>query len=125
MTMQEQLRVLIQRNCAKLVEQIVDVGRLLAQIEESGAVSEDLIAEAQGITHQMKGAAGSIGFGEMGAAATVLDENLKDLRKRAGAISPDQLQATRRLFVTLQSIGERTTPEMSTLYNADLSQLAR
>lgn len=123
--MQEQLRVLIQRNCAKLVEQIVDVGRLLAQIEESGAVSEDLIAEAQGITHQMKGAAGSIGFGEMGAAATVLDENLKDLRKRAGAISPDQLQATRRLFVTLQSIGERTTPEMSTLYNADLSQLAR
>jgi HPt (histidine-containing phosphotransfer) domain-containing protein len=124
MTMQEQFRALVQRNHARLVEQSAAVGRLLTRIEEGGAVSEAL-TEAQSITHQMKGAAGSIGFPDMGAAAAALDENLKGLRKQLGAISPDRLQTTLGLFAALERIAGETTPGMSTLYNADLSQLAR
>lgn len=125
MTMQEQLRALIQTNHPKLLEQIATVDRLLTRTDAGGALSQALIIEAEGITHQVKGAAGSIGFPDMGAAAATLDENLKGLRKQGGAISRDQLQPSLQLLAALQRIAGATTPEMSALYNADLSQLAR
>jgi HPt (histidine-containing phosphotransfer) domain-containing protein len=124
MTMQEQIRALVHRNHAKLLEHSAIVGGLLTQIEAGGAVLEAL-TKAQNLTHQMKGAAGSIGFAEMGSAAAALDENLKALRKQSGAISPSQLQSALDLFAALQRIAGQTAPEMSALYNADLSHLER
>lgn len=61
----------------------------------------------------------------MGTAAAALDENLKGLRKQFGAIARDQMQPSLQLLSALQRIAGETAPEMSTLYNADLSQLAR
>jgi hypothetical protein len=42
-----------------------------------------------------------------------------------GPIPAAQLQSSLNLLAALQRIAQATTPEMSTLYNADLSQLAR
>lgn len=54
MTMQEQLRALVHRNHAKLLEQLAAVVRLLTQTDESGAVTHEAITEAESLTHQMK-----------------------------------------------------------------------
>ena len=77
------------------------------------------------VTHQVKGAAGSIGFPEIGRAAAVLDENLKALQKQAGDVPQDQLRVCVELSGELQRLARGTTPEMSALYDADLSKLAR
>ena len=123
MTVQEQLRALIRRNHAKLLEQMATVGCLLTPTEESGAVTLEAITEAENLTHQMKGAAGSIGFPEMGVAAAALDENLKELRKQVDAIPLEQLQASLELFAVLQRVAGETAPQTSRLYDTDLSKL--
>jgi len=79
----------------------------------------------EGLTHQVKGAAGSIGFPEIGRAAAGLDENLKTLQKQTGAVPQDQLRACVELLGKLQGFAQGTTPDMSALYDADLSKLAR
>jgi HPt (histidine-containing phosphotransfer) domain-containing protein len=125
MTMQEQLRALIARNHAKLMQQLGVVSQLLAQTDASGALPQAVIAEMEGITHQMKGAAGSIGFPEISRAAAALDENLKALQKQHGAVPHDQLQTCVELLGALQRLARGTTPENSAHYNTDLSKLAR
>jgi len=125
MSMQERLRDLVERHHVNLVEQIATVGRLLTPPEDGSPLPLPRIIEAQGITHQMKGTAGSMGFPDVGAAAATLDESLKSLEKGPGPIAPGQLQAALDLMSTLCSIAAATTPEMSTLYNADLSKLAK
>ena len=122
--MQEQLRTLIERDHAKLMKQLADVVRLLTQTGEGSAVTQDAISQAESLTHQMKGAAGSIGFPEMGVAAAVLDETLKGLRRRGIPIPPVELEAALDLLAALQRVAARTAPERSALYNADLSRLA-
>ncbi len=121
MTMQEQLRALVVRHHANLLEQIAVVSRLLDEQDEHG-VARPRIEEAQGISHQLKGTAGSMGFPNVGAAATALDDSLKAL-KREGAAA--RLRTSLDLLDTLRRVADATTPEMSTLYNADLSQLKR
>ena len=123
--MQEQLRALIARNHAKLMQQLTVVHQLLAQTDANGALPQAVLAEMEGVTHQVKGAAGSIGFPEIGRAAAVLDENLKALQKQAGAVPQDQLRVCVELSGKLQRLARGTTPEMSALYDADLSKLAR
>ena len=66
MTAQEQFRALVEKNHAKLMEQLAEVVRLLAETAGTGALTQDAITQAEIVTHQMKGAAGSIGFPEMG-----------------------------------------------------------
>jgi HPt (histidine-containing phosphotransfer) domain-containing protein len=125
MTMQEQLRCLIERHHTHLHEQIATVGRLLALQNEDRAHWGARVVEAQGITHQLKGTAGSMGFANVGAAANVLDESLKVLKSTQDSISPEQLDGSLVHLETLRRIAEQTTPEMSALYNADLSRLSR
>ncbi len=125
MTMQEQLRTLIERHLANLVEQLATVTRLLTPADGQGALPVAQVIEAQGITHQLKGTAGSMGFADIGVSASALDENLKILKKMPDPIAAAQLKPALELLATLRRIAEVTTPKMSMLYNADLSQLAR
>lgn len=124
MTLQEELRTLIERSHANFLEQIATVGRLLRQHDADGALSPDGINEAQAITHQLKGTAGSMGFQSVGAAASALDESLKSLKKQS-PVAAQQLLTALDLWTALQRIGDMTTPEMSTLYEVDLSKLTR
>lgn len=124
MNIQEQLRGLVERHHANFGEQIAVVARLLGQSGREN-VACARIAEAQAITHQMKGTAGSMGFPEVGAAAAALDESLKLLKVLPGPVTAGQRTRALELLASLQGIAARTTPEMSTLYNADLSKLSR
>ncbi len=125
MTMQEQLRALIERNHTKLLEQLATVTRLLAARDRADTFPPSPIIEAQGLTHQMKGAAGSIGFGKMGSAAAALDKSLRMLGAQGRAIPADQLEPSLALLAALQRVARESTPNQSTLYDADLSRLAR
>jgi len=125
MSVQEQLRALVHRHHANLAEQIASVDRLLTARDEEGHAPHDSIVEAQGITHQMKGTAGSMGFAALSTAAAELDTSLKQLKALDGAVTSDQMQEASQFLSSLQKIASETTPEMSTLYNADLSQLAK
>lgn len=125
MSIEEELRILIERNYAKLLDQLATVTRLLDARDQEGSLGHDPIIEAQGLTHQMKGAAGTIGFGPMGAAAAALDESLRMLRARGRSIPADQLARPLALLSALQRAAGETAPENSTLYKAGLSRFAR
>jgi HPt (histidine-containing phosphotransfer) domain-containing protein len=119
--MQEQLRALVVRHHANLFEQIAVISRLLDEQDEHGVGPR--VEEAQGISHQLKGTAGSMGFPDVGTAACALDDSLKAL-KREG-VTAARLRTSLDLLDALRRVADATTPEMSTLYNADLSQLKR
>jgi HPt (histidine-containing phosphotransfer) domain-containing protein len=123
MNMQEQLRALVMRHHASLPEQIGSVARLLDA--GAGHVSNARIVEAERIMHQLKGTAGSMGFPAINAAATILDEKLKALKWRNAAVPAVELNETLGLLDSLRRIVEATPPQMSSLYDVDLSQLAR
>lgn len=125
MTVQEQLRALVHKHHGNFIEQIACVGRLLADRNGEGLAPSTSIVEAQGITHQMKGTAGSMGFADLSSAAAELDASLKQLKAVDGPVSAAQMEAAVERLTTLQSISAQTTPEMSTLYNADLSRLMK
>ncbi|MGE5260603.1 MAG: hypothetical protein ACM3MH_06970 [Actinomycetota bacterium] len=125
MTLQDQLRVLIERNHTKLLEQVATLAQLLAERDREGNLELAPLIEAQRLTHQMRGAAGSIGFGEMGVAAAALDESLKALCRANGAIPGVQLGPSLALLASLRTVAGETNPQTSTLYNADLSRFTR
>ncbi|MGZ5863680.1 MAG: Hpt domain-containing protein [Methyloceanibacter sp.] len=125
MTMQEQLRALIERNHTRLLDQLATVTRLLAAREQGGTLEPGPIVQAQSITHQLKGAAGTIGFGAISAAADALDESLTMLLAHGMSIAADQLERPLALLAVLQHVAKETTPENSILYDADLPLLAR
>jgi HPt (histidine-containing phosphotransfer) domain-containing protein len=125
MSIEEELRTLIERNYVKLLHQLATVTRLLDARDQGGSLGHGSIIEAQGLTHQMKGAAGTIGFGAMGAAAAALDESLRRLLTRDRSIPAEQLKHPLALLSALQRAAGETAPEHSTLYKADLSQFAR
>jgi len=124
MSIEEELRTLIERNYVKLLDQLASLTRLLDARDQGGGLGHGPIIEAQGLTHQMKGAAGTIGFGAMGAAAAALDESLRMLAAQGSSIPADQLKRPLALLGALQRAAEETAPENSSLYEADLSQFA-
>ena len=124
MTLQEQMRDLLNRHCAYLLDQVETVGQLLSQCCDVGTQSPTPIAKAQNITHQIIGTTGSMGFPDVAAAASALDDNLKLLAAEQHGVSQSQLQVSKQLFERLQKIASQATPERSRLYDADLSRLA-
>lgn len=121
-TMQDQLRALVRRHHGNLLKQIDKLGQVLASIDIPDADGAGLIAEAEGLAHQIKGAGGSIGFQDVSRGATVLDDYLKGLMELGARVAPDQIQQSLALFGDLQRIAQGTTPESSTLYGADLAR---
>jgi HPt (histidine-containing phosphotransfer) domain-containing protein len=120
----EQLREILKRGCASLRDQVETVGRLLPQIATSADDAAVTIAEAQAITHQIKGTSGTIGFKDLAAAAAALDDSLKQLGERPMRVDQNQLQISNQLFTRLQTIARETTCENSALYDVDVSTLA-
>ncbi len=125
MTIQEQLRALVERHLVNLGEELATATDLLTPKSDTGTLPLAQIIEAQEITHKLKGTAGSMGFSDIGATASALDEILKTLKTQPDPITPEQLQPALELLGKLRGIAENTTPAMSALYNADLSKLAK
>ena len=120
MTAQEQLRDLLKRHCASLLDQVEILDKLISQNYGASAQSSAPIAKAQNITHQIKGTSGSMGFLEISCVASKLDDKLKLLAKQ-DSISQLQLRSPRELLVRLRKIAGQATPQKSTLYDADLA----
>jgi HPt (histidine-containing phosphotransfer) domain-containing protein len=120
MTIQHQVRDLLKRYCTRLFDQIESLDRLLLQNRDDDAESSASIVEAENITHEMKGTAGSLGFSDITVAASALDDDLKLLAMRV-RISQSQLHVTKMLFARLRQIASQATPQKSALYDADLS----
>jgi HPt (histidine-containing phosphotransfer) domain-containing protein len=121
-TMQDQLRNLVRTHHVNLLKQIERLGQMLASISAQDTGCAAAIAEAEGLAHQIKGASGSIGFGDVSRAATTLDDHLKSLVALGGDVTAGQVQTSVELFGDLQRVAGSTTPESSTLFNADLSR---
>lgn len=122
MTVQQQVRDLLERYCARLFDQIEILDEMLSNPSGSGAPSSTIL-EAREITHEMRGTAGSLGFPDIAAAAAALDDDLKRLVEQ-GCVSAAQLHVSKALFVQLRQIASQATPQGSILYDADLSMLA-
>jgi HPt (histidine-containing phosphotransfer) domain-containing protein len=124
LSLQEQLRGLVRTHHSNFAKQIVAVDQLLVSGDANGVVPTEQIVDAQALTHQMKGTAGSMGFPVVGQAAAELDDILKGLKSESSPIGGDRIQAARAQLAKLEGIAKQTTPEMSTLYHADLSKLS-
>jgi HPt (histidine-containing phosphotransfer) domain-containing protein len=122
-TVQEQVRDLLKRYCAKLPGQIEILDQLLTHNCGVDVQWSAPLARAEIITHEMKGTGGSLGFPDIAAAATALGDHLKLLAKQ-DRISEVQLQATKDLFAHLRKIASQPTAQKSALYDADLTPLA-
>ncbi len=125
MTVQEELRVLIERNHARLLEQLDALTRLLAARDRAAPLDPAPLAAAQGLTHQLRGSAGTIGFASVSAAAADLDEGLSRLLSDGRPADADELERCLDLLAALRRIASQTTPETSALYHADLPCMAR
>jgi hypothetical protein len=68
----------------------------------------------------MRGTSGSLGFSDISAAASALDNDLKLLATQ-DRVAQSQLQISKMLFARLRQIASQATPQKSTLYFADLS----
>ena len=119
----EKIRSLLDKGTENLVAQVREVSRLLLE-RHSESANITSIAAAQAITHQIKGTSGSIGFTQLAAAASALDDELKTHLKHSG-LSGGLRSGYSALLVSLQSAAEQTTSERSTLYNVDLSTSAK
>jgi HPt (histidine-containing phosphotransfer) domain-containing protein len=122
-TVQEQMRDLLKRYCTKLFGQLEILEPLLSQSSNIDTQSSAMLARAQKITHEMKGTAGSLGYSDLAAAASALDDDLKLYAKQDRVPRP-QLQISKELFARLRKIASQTTPQESALFDADLSRQA-
>lgn len=120
MAQQKQLRALLIRGLENLNNEIELVGRLLT---DRSTHPEKTLEQAQQITHQIKGTSGSIGYLMLSEAAAALDEQLKHLA--GDGVAPEDLKVSDALFEDLKRVASETTCETSTLYNIDLTTLAR
>lgn len=118
MTAQEQMRALLKRYCTKLFGQLEILDQLLSQ--SCGTQSSAPLAEAEDITHEMRGTSGSLGFPDISTAASALDKHLKLLATQ-DRVAQSELQISKTLFERLRKIASQATPQKSTLYDADFS----
>jgi HPt (histidine-containing phosphotransfer) domain-containing protein len=123
MSVQRQVRNLLERYCERLFDQIEILDEVLSNKSNIGAPSST-ITGAREITHEMRGTAGSLGFPDIAALASALDDDLKRLVEQDG-ISAAQLGVSKALFVELRRIASQANPQKSLLYDADLSILAK
>jgi CheY-like chemotaxis protein len=115
---QDQLRALLATHRSALDEQIGTVGDLLD--EGLSAKNGEAIDNALSLTRQIKGDSGSLGYPELAAAAASLGENLRRLADESQPISETLVRESRHLFSQLKVAATASTPERSTLYNAEI-----
>jgi chemotaxis protein histidine kinase CheA len=113
------------KHCTTINSQVDTIQRSLHEVCGSRADQAESIKNALEIAHQIKGTSGSMGYSDVSAAATRLELCLKGLKTPGGRVSSVQLEAALVLLGALQQIARSTTPEMSPLYNADLSRLTK
>jgi HPt (histidine-containing phosphotransfer) domain-containing protein len=118
--MQEELRALIARHCGTIAGKVESLSGIVTGLARGGAHAGEQIVTAIALAHEIRGSAGSIGFRDVFKAATALEDSLKVLSKAGGAAdnTVDRMNALADIALNLR-------PESSSLFDADLSGLAR
>ncbi len=96
---------------------------LLAGLGDPHGNPAATVEAAISLTHEIRGSAGSIGFGEVFSAATALEGFLKTLR---GVHTRAPAGAVEEALCRLEALAETTKrlrPESSHLYYADVSAM--
>jgi len=120
--MLEQLRALIERHCTTLSVELEAVRTCLERLDEPDIAASEVIAEAIGLAHKIKGSSGSIGYPEISAAAALLEHYLRSLESLGEELGPVQRRQISAHFDGLERLIARISPEASTLYNAQFPQ---
>ncbi|HKJ60844.1 MAG TPA: Hpt domain-containing protein [Hyphomicrobiales bacterium] len=113
--MQNELRVLIERHCTTIRQYTDLIGGYLEEGLCDFPASYRALIEAEKIAHQLKGSSGSIGFADVSAAATRLDEQLKILCGEENHLSQHEREKTAGLFQVLAEVSRTLTPNQSSL----------
>jgi HPt (histidine-containing phosphotransfer) domain-containing protein len=116
---QHRLRELIARHCASLRTNAVLLVGFVAAMNEPDNVSSQAARDALHLAHQIAGASGSIGFGEVSALASDIEQALQPIVAVNGMPSPAQGERINRLVLQLQAAAAALTPESSTLFDLD------
>ena len=109
-----QIRELVRTHHRSLLNQVDRLGEMLVAPE---AHCVGAITEAEFLAHQIKGAAGSLGFGSVNAAATRTDKQLKSFKVQGRDATADEMKRVRASFKDLRRAAQATTPEPSSLWN--------
>jgi len=115
--MQDRLRQLINRHCTWLHETMPALRHNLTPLITQGQADCDAVRAAKVMSHQIKGSSGSVGFGEISAAATELDNHISKLMQASALAASGDRQLLEDLCLKLANIVATVTPETSALYN--------
>lgn len=125
MTMQDQLRALIERHCLTIRDYVDHVGDNLDEMVAERADARLAYERAVELAHQIKGTSGSIGFYELSRLAALFGDYLQTLYPVHGAAALDRGGELMHLFAEMHRLAHAIRPQDSTLYDADLSRLDR
>lgn len=123
--MQEELRALITRHCGTIAGKVESLAGIVTSLKHSPSRSGEALVMAIALTHEIRGSAGSIGFREVFKHASALEDSLKILSKRGVVPDPDSSAETFKQMNALSNLVLNLRPEASTLFDADLSGIAR
>ena len=82
MSVQDQVRQLVERHLASLPERLASIGNALSDVVNDRIDRDAALAELIELAHSLNGASGSIGFLEISRAAAALEAHLNDLAAR-------------------------------------------
>ncbi len=123
MSLQDQLKALIERHCATLTNEADAIGSHIRQLEDTSIDSSEAITNAIAMAHKIKGSSGSIGFAAISSAAGSLESYLSALASTGMEPTAAQVNTVVGLFDELNTLVRTVSPESSTLYNAGIPGL--
>lgn len=123
--MQEAFRALIDTYCGTLARQLEEIGNHLDDACSGRGDRTRALEGALDLSHQIAGLSGTMGFSAIGTAAARLEALLMKANEGPSASSPDDFGLITDLFESLNQTARDVKPEQSTLYNVDLSHLAK
>lgn len=123
MSLQDQLKALIERHCTTLINEADAIGTHIRQLEDASIDSSEAISNAIAMAHKIKGSSGSIGFAAISSAAGSLESYLSALASTGMEPTAAQVNTVAGLFNELNTLVRTVSPESSTLYNAGIPGL--
>jgi HPt (histidine-containing phosphotransfer) domain-containing protein len=121
---QDRLRDLIVRHCETLRANADLLAALIAGMRDSPRTSGQLVRDALHIAHQIAGAGGSIGFGEISALASDIEHALEPIVAANGTPTAAQQEKLDALLGEFRKVAAELRPELSTLHGVDIAAAA-
>lgn len=123
--MQQELRTLITRHCGTIAGKVESLAGIVVNLKHDPAHAGETLVMAIALTHEIRGSAGSIGFRGVFKTASDLEDSLKALSKKGDIPDADAAAEAFERMNALSNLALNLRPEASTLFDADLSGVAR